>query len=137
MPLISNIFSSSLSRRLLAAMALLAAVLLLATAANAVRDLRVKDERQALEILATQSRSYASELRARLAASELVVQTAGRRRCRPAGSLLRARIVRSEIIHGVVVSGSARASGPVPLSSADHTALSAGPYAVALRAAPQ
>src|SRR5579862_6229430 len=109
MPLISNIFLSSLSRRLLAAMALLAAVLLLATAANAVRELRAKEQRQALETIATQSRSYASELRARLAASELVVQALVDDDAGPAGSVLRARIVRSEIIHGVVVSGFSRA----------------------------
>ena len=126
MPLISNIFSSSLSRRLLAAMALLAVVSLLAGAVSAVREVRASEERQILDTVATQSRSYARELRARLAASELVVQTLVDDDAGSGGSLLRARIVRSEIIHGVVVTAAAKTAGPVPLNNADHAALSAG-----------
>ena len=126
MPLISNIFSSSLSRRLLAAMTLLAVVSLLAVMVGVVRDLRAKEERQVLDTVATQSRSYARELRARLAASELVVQTLVDDDAGAGGSLLRARIVRSEIIHGVVVTPAAKNTGPLPLNVADHVALSAG-----------
>ena len=69
MPLTAGIFFSSMSRRLVAAMALLAGVLLLAAAAGAVRDLRNAEERQALNTVATLSHSYARELRTRLAAS--------------------------------------------------------------------
>jgi hypothetical protein len=126
MPLITGIFSSSQSRRLIAAMAVLAAVLLLAAVASAVRDLRVSEERQTLDAVATQSRSYARELRARLAASELVVQTLVGDDAGPGGSLLRARLLRSEIIHGVVLGAAAKDSGPVSLNNADRLALRAG-----------
>ena len=102
MPLTTGIFSSSLSRRLMAAMTAFAAVLLLTASVTAVRDLRIAEERQALQAVATQSRSYARELRARLSASELVVQTLIDDDAGPGGSLLRARLLRSEIIHGVL-----------------------------------
>ena len=126
MPLIAGIFSSSLSRRLSAAMALLAATLLLAAAASAVRDLRVTGEQQTLDAVATQSGTYARELRARLAASELVVQTLVGQDAGSGGALLRARLLRSEIIHGVVLSPAGKDTGPVVLSGADRLALSAG-----------
>src|SRR5262249_37372730 len=111
---------------LIAAMAVLAVVLLLATAGSAVHDLRMSTEQQALESVSSHSHSYARELRARLAASELVVQTLVADGAGAGGGLLRSRILRSEIIHGVVISGSGRDGGPVPLSNADRLALSAG-----------
>ena len=107
-------------------MALLAGVLLLAAAASAVRDLRNTEERESLDTVATQSRSYARELRARLAASELVVQTLVGDDAGPGGALLRARILRSEIIHGVVFAVPGKTTGPVSLNNADRFALSAG-----------
>ena len=107
-------------------MTVLAAGLLLAAVASAVRDLRITEERQALDAVATQSRSYARELRTRLAASELVVQTLVGDDAGPGGSLLRARLLRSEIIHGVVLTATARDEGSVSLNSADRLALSAG-----------
>jgi diguanylate cyclase (GGDEF)-like protein len=126
MPLSAGVFSSSQSRRLIGAMAVLVAVVLLVAAAGAVRDLRTAEERQTLDALATQSRSYAREVRARLAASELVVQTLVGNDAGPGGSVLRARLLRSEIIHGVVVAAAAEDSGPVRLNGADRLALSAG-----------
>ncbi len=126
MPLTPGILASSLGRRLLIAMALVAIVVLLAAAGSAVRDLRVTAEQQTLEAVTTQSASYARELRARLAASELVVQTLVGNDAGIAGASLRARLLRSEIIHGVVLLPADRYAGPVALSDADHLALSAG-----------
>ncbi len=126
MPLTTGIFSSSQSRRLLGAMAVLAAVVLLVAAAGAVQDLRASEEHLALDAVATQSRSYARELRARLAASELVVQTLVGDDAGPGGALLRARLVRSEMIHGVVLAAATMDSGPVALNNADRLAISAG-----------
>ena len=126
MPLITGIFSSSLSRRLIAAMTVLAGVLLLVAAASAVRNLQDTEEHQVLDTVATQSRSYARELRARLAASELVVQTLVGEDAGPGGALLRTRILRSEIIHGLVLAAPGKATGPLSLNSADRLALSAG-----------
>jgi len=94
MPLTAGIFSSSQGRRLLGSMTVLAAALLLAAGASAVRDLRITEERQALDAVATQSRSYERELRARLAASELVVQTLVDDDAGAGGALLRARLLR-------------------------------------------
>ena len=65
----------SMSVRLGAAMALLAAVLLLTVTVTAEHRLRGADEHQAMSALAALSRSYAQELRTRLSAGELVVQT--------------------------------------------------------------
>ncbi len=126
MPLTTGIFSSSQSRRLLGALAALASVVLLAATVSAVGELRAAEERQAVDAVATQSRSYARELRARLAASELVVQTLVGDDAGPGGSVLRTRLLRSEMIHGVVLSAANKDSGPVPLSNADRLALSAG-----------
>src|SRR5712671_5617656 len=126
MLLTTGMFASSQGRRLLGAMALLAAILLLAAAASAVRDLRLAEQRQVLDAVTTQSRSDARELRARLAAGELVVQALVDDDAGPGGALLRARLLRSEIIHGVVLGAAAKDAGPVSLSSADRLALSAG-----------
>ena len=126
MPLTTGIFSSSLGRRLMAAMTVLAAALMLTAAASAARDLRIAEERQALEAVATQSRSYTRELRARLSASELVVQTLVGDDAGPVGSLLRARLLRSEVIHGVLLGVTGKDAGPVALNDSDRLALSAG-----------
>ena len=126
MPLTPGIFSSSLGRRLLIAMTAVAAGVLLAAVASAVRDLRVTAEQQTLQAVTTQSASYSRELRARLAASELVVQTLVANDAGAAGAQLRARLLRSEIIHGVVLLPADKQAGPVLLSEADHLALSAG-----------
>jgi diguanylate cyclase (GGDEF)-like protein len=126
MPSSTGLFLSSQSRRLLGAFSALAAALLLTTAANAVRELRLTEERQALEAVVTQTRSYAGELRARLAASELVVQALVGADAGPGGSLLRAQLLRSEIIDGVVIAPAGSDSGPVPLNTAEFLALSAG-----------
>ncbi|HEV7431548.1 MAG TPA: hypothetical protein VGN77_00795, partial [Steroidobacteraceae bacterium] len=126
MPLTTGIFSSSQSRRLFGAMAVLAISVLLAAAASAVHDLRITEERQALDAVTTQSRSYARELRARLAASELVVRTLVNYDAGAGGSLLRARLLRSEIIHAVALTATGKESGPVSLNNADRRALSAG-----------
>ncbi len=78
---------------------MLAAVILLVAVASTARDLRITEERQMLDAVATESRSYARELRTRLAAGELVVQTLVANDAGAGGTLLRARVLRSEIIH--------------------------------------
>ncbi len=122
----TGIFSSPQGRRLAGAMAVLAAVILLVAVASTVRDLRITEERQTLDAVATESRSYARELRTRLAAGELVVQTLIGDDAGAGGSLLRARVLRSEIIHGVMLAAPGQDSGPVSINNADRLALSAG-----------
>ena len=126
MPIIPGIFPLSMSRRLGAAMALLAGVLLLAVSLFVVHALGDADERQTMYAVATLSRSYARELHTRLTASELVVQAVTADDAGAGGSLLRARILRSDIFRGVVVAGPGKVQGPVPVSRADQLALSAG-----------
>jgi len=55
-----------------------------------------------------------------------VVQTLVANDAGAAGAQLRARLLRSEIIHGVVLLPADKQAGPVLLSEADHLALSAG-----------
>ena len=126
MPLTAGAFSNSMSARLGAAMALLAAVLLLTVTVSTVQALRSADERQSLETVAALSRGYARELHTRLAASELVVQALAGEDAGPGGAALRARILRSEIIRGVTLASASGATGPVPLNRADRLALGAG-----------
>ena len=126
MPLFPASLSSSMSRRLGAVMTLLAAVLLLAGSISAARALRGADADHSLTAIAALSRSYARELGTRLAASETIVQTLTSEDAGVNGSLLRARIVRSDIIRGVVLAARGTAPGPVALNAADQLALSAG-----------
>ena len=115
-----------MSRRLGVAMALLAAALLLVLALGAVHALREADERSAVSASTTLGRSYARELRTRLAASELVVQTVTSDDAGAGGAQLRARILRSDMFRGVVVALAGKTQGPVPIYAADALALSAG-----------
>jgi diguanylate cyclase (GGDEF)-like protein len=107
-------------------MALLSAALLLAVSLGTAHALRVADEQAAMNTVATQARSYARELRTRLTASELVVQTLTSGDAGSGGADLRAHILRSDIFRGVVLAGPGRGQGPVPLNAADQLALSAG-----------
>lgn len=115
-----------MTRRLGAAMALLVGVVMLAGAASAVHALRTADERHAMTAVAAMSRSYARELRTRLAVSESMIQTLTSADAGPGGSLLRARLLRSDIIRGVVLTTPGDAQGPLSLNAADRLALSAG-----------
>jgi diguanylate cyclase (GGDEF)-like protein len=126
MPLSPGLLSSSMSRRLALALALLAGVVLVASAASAVHVLRSADQRHNLDVLAGLSRSYARELRARLTASESIIQTLTSEDAGAGGTLLRARILHSDIIGGVVLTASDTGREPVPLNGADRLALSAG-----------
>jgi diguanylate cyclase (GGDEF)-like protein len=135
MPLTPGVFVPSMSARLGAAMGLLAAVLLLTVAVGAERALHSADERQTMSSVATLSRSYAQELRTRLSASELVAQTLTSADAGADGALLRQRILRSDIIRGVVVMPAAGTGGPLALTSADRLALSTGQ--TLLRAGPR
>jgi diguanylate cyclase (GGDEF)-like protein len=124
-----------MSARLGAAMVSLAAVLLLTFTVGVERALHRADEHQSMTALAALSRGYAQQLRTRLSASELVVQTLTSTDAGADGALLRARILRSEIIRGVVLAGSSGSHAPLPLSAADRLALSTGQ--TLLRAGPR
>ncbi|MDE2219272.1 MAG: GGDEF domain-containing protein, partial [Gammaproteobacteria bacterium] len=115
-----------MSRRLGLAMASLAAALLLVQALGAVHALRESDQRAAVGAATMLGRSYAHELRTRLAAGELVVQTVTGDDAGSGGAQLRARILRSDMFRGVVVAAAGKGAGPVPLYAADGLALSAG-----------
>ena len=108
------------------AMALLAAALLLAVSLGTAHALRVADERVAMNTVTTLARSYARELRTRLTASELVVQTVTSDDAGSGGAEMRAHILRSDIFRGVVVAAPGKGRGPLPVNSADQLALSAG-----------
>ena len=107
-------------------MALLAAALLLAVSLGTAHALRVADERAAMNTVATLARSYAHELRTRLTASELVVQTVTSEDAGSGGATLRAHILRSDIFRGVVVVAPGKGPGPLPVNAVDQLALSAG-----------
>ena len=107
-------------------MTLLACVLLLTATLGAVQALRSAEERQALDAAAVLGRSYASELRTRLVASEQVVQAVVDDDAGFGGAALRARILRSEIVRGVVLAVTGGAAGPVTLDRDDRLALRAG-----------
>ncbi len=126
MPFTPGVFPLSMSRRLGVAMTLLAAALLLTVSLLVVRTLRDADQRQTMNAVVTLSRGYARELRTRLTASELVVQTVTAGDVGPGGALLRARVLRSEIFRGVVVAGPGKGRGPASVDSSDQLALSAG-----------
>ncbi|MBS0387278.1 MAG: EAL domain-containing protein [Proteobacteria bacterium] len=115
-----------MSRRLAAAMGVLALALLLSVALGTAHALRVADERTAMSTVTTLARSYARELRTRLTASELVVQSVTSDDAGTGGAALRAHLLRSDIFRGVVVVGLSRSQGPLPLTAADQLALSAG-----------
>src|SRR5260221_2796146 len=108
MPIPRGIFPLSMSRRLGLAMALLATALLLVLALGAVHALREADERAQLRAATTLGGSYARELRTRLAAGELVVQTVTSDEAGYGGAQLRARILRSDMFSGVVVTVAGR-----------------------------
>ena len=116
----------SMSRRLGAALTLLAALLLVTGSVGAVRVLQQTQERQMLRAVTVLSHSYARELRTRLTASESIVQTLSSDDAGPGGAYLRARIVRSDVVRGVVLAAPGLAHDPVPLNAADRLALSAG-----------
>jgi diguanylate cyclase (GGDEF)-like protein len=116
-------------------LAVLAGLLLLAGSLSAVRVLHNADDRRAMSAIASTSRSYARELRARLAASESVIQTLVSADAGSGGTLLRARLLRSDLIRGVVLRAPDDLQGPVPLNPADRVAVSAGQ--TLLRAGPR
>jgi len=126
MPSIAAAVFQSMTARLLAAMTLLAIAMLAVTSAGIVQVLRQADERTALEAVSVLSRTYARELRTRLAAGELVVQNLVSDDAGFGGAALRASILRSEIVRGVVLANFGAATAPVPLDAADHVALNAG-----------
>ncbi len=134
MPIPRGIFPLSMSRRLSVAMALLAAALLLVLALGAGHALREADERSAVSAATVLGRSYTRELRTRLAAGELVVQTVTSDDAGSGGAQLRARILRSDMFRGVVVTVAGKAAGPVPIYAADALALSAGQTLLRARA---
>jgi diguanylate cyclase (GGDEF)-like protein len=115
-----------MAARLAAAMTLLAVALLLAVSASTVQALRQADERQALDTVTVLSRAYARELRTRLAAGELVLQNLVSDDAGFGGAALRASILRSEIVRGVVLANFGASTGPVSLDRADRIALNAG-----------
>jgi microcystin degradation protein MlrC len=78
----------------------------LAVSLGTAHALRVADERAAMNTVASQARSYARELRTRLTASELVVQTLTSDDAGSGGAELRAHILRSDIFRGVGDRGS-------------------------------
>jgi len=122
-------------RRLGLSMALLAAVLVLAGSLSAVRVLRSTADRQAMDGIAATSASYARELRTRLAVGESMIQALASTDAGPDGALLRARLLRSDIVRGVVLTTAHAPDGPVMLSAVDRLALSAGQ--TLLRAGPR
>ena len=116
----------SMSRRLGLSLALLTGVLLLAGSISAARALRNATERQTLDVVAILSRSYARELSTRLTASAMIVQALSSEDAGSGGSLLRARIIRSDVIRGVVLTRAGMAPEPVLLNAADRLGLNAG-----------
>ena len=115
-----------MSRRFALSMASLAGLLLVAGSIGTVHLLRSAEEQQGLAALASQSRGYARELRTRLAASESMIQTLTGEDAGSAGVALRARILRSNIIRGVVLTSPWTTQCPVALNTADRLDLSAG-----------
>ena len=126
MPLPAVADPKSMAARLGAAMAVLAGVVLLTASLGVVQALRSADQRQALAAATVLGRSYASELRTRLIASEQVVQAVVDDDAGFGGAALRARILRSEIVRGVVLAVTGGAAGPVPLERDERLALRAG-----------
>jgi diguanylate cyclase (GGDEF)-like protein len=115
-----------MTARLAAAMTLLVIVVLLAVSAGTVQALRRADERAALDAVTLLSRTYARELQTRLAAAELVVQNLVSEDAGFGGATLRASILRSEIVRGVMLANFGTVNGPVPLDRADRLALNTG-----------
>jgi diguanylate cyclase (GGDEF)-like protein len=126
MPLTAATMFQSMAARLAAAMTLLAIVMLLAVSASTVQALHEADQRAALDAVTVLSRTYARELRTRLAAGELVVQNLVGDDAGFGGEALRASILRSEIVRGVVLANFGAAAAPVPLDRSDRLALDAG-----------
>src|SRR6476659_3105064 len=126
MPVTAAAVFKSMAARLAAAMTLLVIVVLLAVSISTMQALRRADDKAALDAVTVLSRTYARELRTRLAAGELVVQNLVSDDAGFGGAALRASILRSEIVRGVMLANFGTVSGPVPIDHDDSLALKAG-----------
>jgi diguanylate cyclase (GGDEF)-like protein len=122
MPL--NLKTRSMTQRLALCLALLSGVLLAGSLYAIGSALHEAQQRDALSALMDQARSHARELHTRLVAAEAMVQSAAV--ADASGSALRQRLMRSEVIRGVVLLPQDAPHPPVALGDVTRLALSGG-----------
>jgi diguanylate cyclase (GGDEF)-like protein len=133
MPIAITLKTRTLTQRLALGLALLAGVLLAGAFYATGTTLRDAQQRDAMAAMLDQARSHARELHTRLLAAETMVQSAAV--ADASGSALRQRLMRSEVIRGVVLLPLDAPHPPVSLGDVTRLALSGGQ--VLLRSAPR